>query len=248
LLYNSGGLAEVNAQIQTLEKLLVDRVPGEQSAPSLGMMMQGKWRPFPNFDLFRRSEGVEQFAGWKRAGEPNNLIDLLSIPLRHQITDFKAANEYVASFPWTLYLIRMNDPTSVCNRCLKLVGQLCKKLTETHTSGSYYFRTSLIQAVFCEVLPLPLPPLIKSKLASSLSQTKKEFLVVNTCTYFLFVGKTRCVWATAVFDYATQVGTLRLLLELAQQYIASAKSLAPNRSFVVCFPFSPLPTFLSLAI
>lgn len=93
---------------------------------------------------------------------------------------------------------------------MKLTQRLCDLLAETQTAGSYYARHSLIQHVFTELLPMPLPPYTNH-------------------------GDKKCIWATAVMTYAQQLTTLRLLHDLAKQYIASVKSVKGNANFAVSF-------------
>lgn len=60
------GLEEVYAQLQWVESQITAKLAPHPPMPMLEMTMKAAFEPFPNFDLFRRTAPVEQFAGWKK--------------------------------------------------------------------------------------------------------------------------------------------------------------------------------------
>ena len=115
-------------------RLMVDKAELEQNpiAP-LHMETKANWRPYPNFQVIHRAQSVEPLAGKAYDSKDKELIDFVSLARR------------VKSF---------QEGRQAIKKCLVLCTQVARK----DNAAQYFLRASLIQALMCEVLPLPAAP------------------------------------------------------------------------------------------
>lgn len=180
---NGSELKYIHDIVKDLEQLVAAREQSDSSIPLLLANEKDNWLPMSNFDLIPRSEGVEPFAGWKNLAPKFHSCDFTRIP--RVISSFNSAID-----------------------AIKTCQDLCEQMAKKQSSGSYFFRCSLIQSLFTEVIPMPLP----------MSWAKSN-------------DDVECIWQSATIDYVTQVSTLNLLSDIARHYASAAKSVKVNPSF-----------------
>ena len=167
------------------------RAAAEAAVPPPIEMMPHETIPMgasvPMFGRLRASDmGVEHLAGVKKV-DPI----LLPVELTNVGDSCKTFNEVGAAM------------RNCINQCLLLANQ-------SHLiANSYCLRVALIQHLFINIIPLPLP--------HNHPRRSKQ-----------------CFWASSPMRYETQADILRLLDLLSRHYIACALSLKVTRSFDAC--------------
>ncbi len=129
-------LAQVRSEIDALNQLRLSVESTETKMQSLIMEKYGIWRPFPEFATMRASESVEKFAGKPLNSNDKNVVDFVS--LNRKVENFQEARAAI-------------------KKCLCLCTQVARK----DNAAQYFFRSSLIQSLVCEVLPVPAAPVAK---------------------------------------------------------------------------------------
>jgi hypothetical protein len=150
-----------------------------------------------------------QLAGTKHHQETLSQVDLASLPSPSGITNFASA-----------FMAMQNT--------LALVESLSRR----HTASSYFYRASVIQALFTRVLPIPLP-FDDSKQDKDNKDSKDKD------------GQTTkpCLWANADITQDAQLKLLNLVFTFAKHYASACKSVQCNRPFRVT-----LSLFFSLSL